>query len=569
METAGLLERIAPGITTLKTYRRDDVRYDLVAGVSVAAVALPVGVAYAELAGFNPAVGLYSSILPLLAYALFGSSRQLIVGPDAATCALVAAAVAPLAGGDAEQYQAMSVTLAFLAGLLAIAASFLKLGALADFLSRPILSGLMNGIALSIVLGQLGKLFGFEVTAGRIVPRLVEVVQKLPLTHVPTFAVGLGSLVVYVLSKRWLKRLPAALVVMVLAGFAVALLGLDARGVRVVGDVPAGLPRIAIPQFSLATLESLFGSAAGVALVSFASAMLTARAFAAKNGYEIDANRDLAAVGASNVAAALSQGFAVSGADSRTAMNDASGGRTRVTGLFAAAVVALVVFFLTAPLKYVPVPALGAVLVMAAYSLVDVASLRTLYREDKTEFVISVVAMLGVVAIGSIHAILLAVVLALVRFIRIVAQPRCEVLGEVPGLKGFHGIERHPQARTIPGLCLFRFSGPVVFFNALYFKSSALKAAAAAGPELEWFVVDAGPITSVDVTGRHAFEELERELRARHVTLVFAARKTEIDARLQKLGLSSTYEGVLRFPTLRQAVRAFAQKALPGTGSGS
>lgn len=561
MAAGSFLERIAPGIGTLRNYQRADLRYDLAAGISVAAVALPVGVAYAELAGFNPAVGLYSSILPLLAYALFGSSRQLIVGPDAATCALVAAAVAPLAGGNVEQYQAMSVTLALIAGLLAIGASFLKLGALADFLSRPILSGLMNGIALSIVLGQLGKLFGFEVVAGRILPRLVEVISKLPQTHLYTLSVGGGSLLVYVIAKKLLKRLPAALIVMVLAGLAVALLDLEARGVKVVGDVPAGLPHIAMPSFSLSTLEALFGSAAGVALVSFASAMLTARAFAAKNGYEIDANRDLAAVGAANVAAALSQGFAISGADSRTAMNDASGGRTRVTGLFAAGVVALVLFFFTGPLKYVPVPALGAVLVMAAYSLVDLASLRELYREDKAELAISLVAMLGVVVIGSIHAILLAVVLALLRFIRIVAHPRWEVLGEVDGMKGFHGIDRHPGAKRIPGLCLFRFSGPVVFFNAHYFKAAAIKAADSTGAGLSWFVVDAGPVTSVDVTGRHALIELERELASRGATLVFAGRKTEIDTRLIQLQLEQEYAHVLRFPTLRQAQRAFVTRA--------
>ena len=558
--SAGWLARVAPGITTLANYQRRDFRYDLVAGVSVAAVALPVGVAYAELAGFNPAVGLYSSILPLVAYALFGSSRQLVVGPDAATCALVAAAVAPLAAGDPEQYQAMSVTLAFFAGMLAIGASFLKLGALADFLSRPILTGLMNGIALSITLGQLGKIFGFDVGAGRIVPRILEIVEKLDQTHGPTFAVGLGSLLVYVLSKKLFSRLPAALVVMVLAALAVGFLGLDAEGVRTVGKVPAGLPRVALPNFSFSIAESLFLSAAGVALVSFASTMMTARAFSAKNGYEIDANRDLAAIGASNVAAALTQGFAVSGADSRTAMNDAAGGRTQLTGLFAAAVIALVLFFLTGPLEFVPVPALGAVLVMAAYSLVDIATPRTLWREDKVEFAISTTATLGVVAIGSIHAILLCVVLALLRFIRIVATPASEVLGEVEGLKGLHGVERHPGAKTIPGLCLFRFSGPVVFFNAPYFKERALNAADLAGPALEWFVIDAVPITSIDVTGRHAMLELEAALRARGVRLVFAARQTEINRQLEKLGLAHLSARFLRFPTLRQAIRAFEKR---------
>jgi high affinity sulfate transporter 1 len=552
-----MLVRIAPGLLMLARYRRQDLRYDLVAGLSVASVALPVGVAYAELAGFNPVVGLYSSILPLVAYALFGSSRQLIIGPDAATCALVAAAVAPLAAGDSAQYLSLSMTLAFLAGLLSVGASFFRLGALADFLSRPILTGFMNGIALSIALGQLGKLFGFEVEAGGIVPRLVEVAGKLGQTHLPTLAVGLGSFAVLLLSPKLLPRLPAALVVMVLAALAVGIFGLDARGVQIVGEVPAGLPGLFLPDIHLREIEPLLGDAAGIALIAFTSMMLTARSFAAKNGYDIDADRDLAAIGAANIAAAISQGFAVSGADSRTAMNDAAGGRTQVAGLFAAGAIALVLLFLTGPLKYVPVPALGAVLVIAAFSLVNIKTLRMLWREDKGEFAISIVATLGVVAIGSIKAILFAVVLALLRFIRLVARPSYEVLGEVEGYPGFHSVTRHPTARTVPGLLLFRFNSPVVFFNAPYFKRAVLQTAVAAGPGLRWFVIDAVPVTGIDVTGRHTLIELERELAARDVKLVIAGRLTQTRERLRKIGREDLGQKVLHFPTIEEAARIF------------
>jgi high affinity sulfate transporter 1 len=552
------IARIAPGLAMLARYRRQDLPHDMVAGLSVAAVALPVGVAYAELAGFNPVIGLYSSILPLLAYALFGSSRQLIVGPDAATCALVAAAVAPLAAADPGQYLALSMTLALLAGLLCVGASFLKLGALADFLSRPILVGFMNGIALSIALGQIGKILGFSLDAGGIVPRFLEVAARLGETHLPTLAVGLAAFVVLLVSPKVAKRLPAALVVMALAAVAVAFLGLEARGVRSVGEVPAGLPSLGFPHVPLDQLKTLLANASSIALIAFTSAMLTARSFAAKNGYDIDADRDLAALGAANIAAALSQGFAVSGADSRTAMNDAAGGRTQVAGLFAAATIALVLVFLTGPLKYVPQAALGAVLVMAAWSLVDIASVRRLWAEDKGEFAISIIATLGVVAIGSVDAILFAVVLALLRFVRIVARPTCEVLGEVPGMPDYHGVARHPDAKTIPGLCLFRFNAPVVFFNAPYFKRSALAAAAAAGPGLRCFVLDAIPITSHDATGRHTFRELEHELAARHVQLVIAGRRTEVaDWRVEK-GVDKTRPTTaLQYPTLRAAAEAF------------
>jgi MFS superfamily sulfate permease-like transporter len=289
--------------------------------------------------------------------------------------------------------------------------------------------------------------------------------------------------------------------------------------------------------------------------------MTTSRSFAARNGYDIDADRDLAALGASNIAAAISQGFAVSGADSRTAMNDSAGGRTQVAGLVAAAAIALVLLVLTAPLKYVPEAALGAVLVMAAYSLVDIKSVRALWRETKSEFVISIVATLGVVAVGSIDAIVFAVVLALLRFVHIVAHPPCEVLGQVDGMPGFHSIARHPGARTIPGLCLFRFNSPIVFFNAPYFKRAALRAVAAADPGLRWLVFDAVPITSNDVTGRHTMRELEHELAARGVRCAMAGRQTEFSEWRQERGLDKLRPVTVRwFPTLRRAARTLQKE---------
>jgi high affinity sulfate transporter 1 len=546
--------RIAPGLPPLLHYRAADFPHDLVAGLSIAAVALPVGVAYAQLTGFGPEVGLYSSILPLVAYALFGTSRQLIIGPDAATCALVAAAVAPLAMGNADVYASLSMTLAFTAGLLCVAGSFLKLGALADFLSRPILVGFMNGIALSIVLGQMGKLLGFAVEAGRIVPRLVEVVTKLGLTHWPTFAVGIGSFALLVLVPRLLPRMPAALATMIVAALVVAVLHLDSTGVKVIGEVPAGLPHLRIPAFSLDLLPALLSSATGIALIAFTSMVVTARSFAIKNGYEIDVDREFAALGAANIASALSQGFAVSGADSRTAMNDAAGGRTRMAGLVAAAAVAIVLLFFTGPLRYVPTAALGAVLVMAALSLVDLAALRTLLKIDWREVALSVLVTLGVVAFGAVQAILLAVVLALLRFVQLVSRPAVETLGQVPGFPGFHSTQRHPDATAVAGLVLLRFNAPIVFFNAPQFKRAAL---AAAGPGSRWLVVDMLPVTMVDATGLLSAMELVAELRARGVTLALAGRATQWQSWARSHGFSVGGAGLLTFPSLEEALRAY------------
>jgi len=554
------LARLAPGLEKLLDYRRADFRYDLVAGLSVAAVALPVGVAYAQLAGFNPAVGLYSSILPLVAYAIFGTSRQLVLGPDAATCALVAAAVAPLAGGDDHLYLSLSITLAFLAGLFCIGASFLRLGALADFLSKPILVGFLNGIALSIMLGQIGKIFGFPITSGGIVPRLVEFVSKLGLTHGPTLAVGLGTFAVIALSSRLLPRTPAALVAMILAAVVVKLFGLEAHGIQAVGEVPAGLPVLRIPTFPVDLMPKLFEEAAGLALVSFSSMMLTSRSFAAKNRYEVDADREFAALGAANIISAISQGFAVSGADSRTAMSDAAGGRTQVTGLVAAATVAAVLMFFTGPLRYVPIAALGAVLVKAALSLVDLGALRQLYQMDRREFALSILATLGVVAVGAIEGILVVVVLALLQFVWLVSRPKVEILGEVSDIPGFHAVDRHPSATTIPGLILFRFNAPITFFNAPYFKRAVMMAADRAGSELKWFVIDMIAVTLIDATGIFAIDDIAAILGERGIVFAAAGRQTEWRHWAEKRDFKLQASGARMFPTLRAAVKTYRRE---------
>jgi MFS superfamily sulfate permease-like transporter len=329
--------------------------------------------------------------------------------------------------------------------------------------------------------------------------------------------------------------------------------------------VPAGLPSVRFPHFSSALLPDLLGEAFGLALISFSSMMLTARSFASKNRYDIDADQELVALGAANLASAISQGFAVSGADSRTAVNDASGGRTQVAGLFAASFVAIVLMFFTGLLKYVPIAALGAVLVKAAFSLVDVHTLKTLYRIDRREFALSILATLGVVAVGAVKAIMVAVLLAIVRFVRLVSRPGVEILGSVKDLPGLHAIERHESASTVPGLLLFRFNAPIVFFNAPYFKREALAAVEAAGSDLKWFVVDMIPITMIDATGLYAAAEIITILAERGIVFVTAGRQTEWEIRAarnhQLLGISR----IRRFPTLRSAVKAYRREHELGT----
>lgn len=553
------LGRFAPGLPALLGYRAADLSHDLKAGLSVAAVALPVGVAYAQLAGFSPVAGIYASILPLVAYAIFGTSRQLIVGPDSATCALIAAALVPLAAGDPSLYLSLSLALTFLMGLFCIAASFFRLGALADFLSKPILVGFLNGVALSIVLGQSGKIFGFTIEKDRILPRVFEFIDKLDQTHLPTLSVSAVCLAVLLLAPKYLKRLPAALIAMIVAGIVTALFKLEALGVAAVGKVASGLPELHIPGIPLEMLPALIGDAAGLALVSFSSMMLTARSFAEKNGYEINADREFSALGAANIASAFSQGFAISGADSRTATSDANGGKTQLTGIVAAVALSIVLMFFTEPLAYVPVAALGMVLVFSAYSLVNFATLAVIYRISRQEFMLSILATLGVVAVGAVQAILVVVILSLLRFVRVTSRPEVDQLGQVEGLPGLHSVKLHPGASTTPGLMLFRFNAPIVFFNAPHFRREVLAAVSRADADLKWFVLDMLPVTMVDSTGYYVIKDIAESLRMRGVEFALAGRSTEIRRWAEEHGfqLDEHSQRIRRFPTLRQAVRAY------------
>ncbi len=525
---------------TLLRYRRDDLAHDLLAGLTVAAVAVPTGIAYARLAGLSPASGLAASILPLVAYALVGTSRHLVVGPSAATTALIAAAVGPLAGGDPSVAQSLAATLAGLVGILCLAASVLRLGAIADFLSKPLLVGFMHGVALSIVLSQIGAVFGVTLEAGGIVPRLFELVQALPRTHGPTLAVGLGTVAVLWASPRLLPRVPAPLVAMLATSAAVWALGLEGAGVATIGHVQGGTLPLRLPTAPLDLLPLLLAEAGGIALVSFSNMMMAARAFAARHRYDVDAEREVAALGAANVAAALSQGFVVSGTNSRTAIADAAGGRTQLTGLVSAVAVALVLLRLTAPLAYVPIAALAAVLIHAALSLVDLQSLATIRRIDPSEFWLSLVATIGVVIVGAIDAILLVVVLSLLRFIRLIARPAVSVLAPGP-----------------PGCAVFRFDGPIVFFSAPHFKREALAAAGRAGAALRWFVLDMEPVNLVDATGVLAIRDVRDALDARGVGVGLAGRQDEWSARVATGDAREVLAGIPLFADQRAATEAF------------
>ena len=555
----GVISRFAPGLASLMNYDRSWFRSDFAAGLSVAAVALPVGIAYAELARVPPEIGIYAAIFPLFAYALFGSSRQLIVGPDAATCILVAASLMPLAGGDPPRYLALLVLLTLITGLFHIIGGLFRLGFLASFLSQPILTGFLNGIALVIIAGQLKALFGYSGVADEFFPKLVEFAQSVDQIHVPTLVLGLGLLTILVTIRFVSPRLPSALIVVILGIVLVSVLDLESTGVTILGNVPAGLPALHLAMPTMNEFNSILTDGAAIALLSFISGVLTAKSFARRNRYDVDANQELIGFGVSNIVSGLAQGFPVTGADSRTAVNNAMGGKSQVVGLVAAATMLLVLFFLTDPLAFVPKAALAAVIMVAAIGLFDQKALAELYVANRLELGISLVSMFGVLILGVLPGVGLAIALSLAWLLYVVSNPPDAILGRVAGLKGWYSLRDNPEARTIPGMLIFQFNANLVFFNADRFKTRVLDAVAASETPVEWVVLDASSINYVDVTGVSKLDELREELALRGVKVVTATVRDHIGRYFDKSWADKRKERFSghRFPTINSAVKAF------------
>jgi high affinity sulfate transporter 1 len=555
------LERWVPGLRVLRTYRREWLQSDLLAGISLAAVALPIGIAYAELAGFPAVAGIYSAILPAVAYALFGTSRQLVVNPDAAACAIVAATVGPLVASDPSRYVDVAITLTFLTGLLCIAGGLAGLGVIADFLSRPILTGYLNGIALSIIVGQLGTMMGLQIPKTGFLRPIVGAVSHAREAHVLTLAVGVGLFVLLRVFKHFWPRLPGPLIGVILGILLVYAMGLVAKGVVVVGEVPAGFPMPTIPHFKLAEVRPLIESAVGIMLVSFCSMMTTARGFANKNGYQIDANQDMIALGFSDIAAGLSRGFVVSGADSRTAVADTSGGKTQLTSVVAALAMALVLLFLTRPLAILPKAALAAILMSSAIGLFDIASLRRYFRLSPAEFWFSIVAMVGVIVLGVLHGVLIAVALTLLRLIALASRPRDGVLGELKGQAGVYAPVSEEGGIPIRGLLLYRFESAIIFFNSDYFKDRVHLALAEANPKPKWFLFNAESTPALDITGAETLEELRAEFAEQGIVFGIARPRGRFEAMLRRTGLAERIGADRIFPTIGIGVAAYRIEA--------
>ncbi|RSO10806.1 sodium-independent anion transporter [Streptomyces sp. WAC 06783] len=554
------VRQAVPGIRVLSTYRRAWLVKDLVAGVVLTTLLVPQGMAYADLAGLPPITGLYTSVLCLVGYAVCGPSRILVLGPDSSLGPMIAATVLPLvaSGGDPGRAVALASMLALMVGAVMVLASVAKLGFVADLISKPTMIGYMNGLALTIMIGQLPKLLGFSVDGDGLIDEAAGFVRGLADGEVvpAAAAIGCAGVALVLVLQRVLPKVPAILVMVVLAIGATALFGLDEHGVDTVGVLPEGFPPFTIPQVQLDDLGLLFAGALGIALVSLADTISTASAFAARTGQEVRGNQEMAGIGAANLAAGFFQGFPVSTSGSRTAVAERAGARTQLTGLVGAVLITLMIVLLPGLFRDLPQPALAAVVITASLSLTDLPGAARLWHQRKAECLLSVAAFLGVALLGVLPGIAIAVGLSILNVFRRAWWPYETVLGRVAGLEGYHDIRSYPDACRLPGLVLYRFDAPLFFANAKTFRD-AVRRLARADPPPVWIVVAAEPVTDVDTTAADVLEELDRTLNAQGVHLVFAELKDPVRRKIERYELTRTIDPDHFFPTVEAAVAAF------------
>jgi high affinity sulfate transporter 1 len=554
------LRGLAPGIAAAAEYRRAWLPKDVVAGLVLASLLVPQGMAYAELAGLPAITGLYTSILCLVAYAILGPSRILVLGPDSSLGPMIAATVLPLvaANGDPATAVAYASVLALMVGALMIVGAGAGLGFIAELLSKPTQIGYMNGLALTILLGQLPKLFGFSVDAHGLIAEVVVFLEGVAsgLTNPAALGVGLFALVLMVVLGRSLPRVPAVLAGVVAAMLVSAALDLGAHGVKLVGMLPSGLPPFSLPRADMADLPALALGAFAIAIVSLADTISTSSSFAARTGQEVSARQEMVGIGTANVAAGLFGGFPVSTSGSRTAVAERAGAKTQLTGLVGAAVIGVMLVFLPGLMATLPQPALAAVVIIASSSLADIPSTRRLWRQRRTEFGVAMAAFLGVALLGVLPGIGLAVILSILGVFRRAWDPYRTILGDVPGVPGYHDVRMYPDAVQYPGLVIYRFDGPLIFANAPTFREE-VRHIARATPKPRWILVAAEPMTDVDTTAADMLEELDKELEAAGVHLVFAEMKDAVRAKIRDYGVEWLAGRDAFYPTIGSAVKAY------------
>lgn len=549
------LEQVMPGVRVVRNYRKSWLRADLVAGVVLAAILVPQGMAYAELAGLPAVTGLYTTIACLVGYAIFGPSRVLVLGPDSSISPLIFAAIVPLlAGGDTGTAIALAGMLALFVGLLEIGLGLGKLGFVADLLSKEVQVGYMNGLAVTIIVSQLPKLFGFSVDADGFLDELTEFFTNLDQTNVTALLIGVGVLAVLLVLPRITKRIPATLVAVVAATVVTVVFGLAAEGVSTVGELPQGIPKPSVPWTDISDVAPLLFAAMAITLVSLTDTIATATSFSSRRGEEVEPDQEMIGMGAANVAAGLFQGFAVSTSGSRTAVAEQSGAKSQLTGVVGAGVVLILLLFLSSLLADLPQAALAAVVVAAAFTLADLGALRHYRKVRKSALAVSLVATAGVILFGVLQGIIVAVALAILLFFQRNWWPQGAVLGEVDGLDGWHSIKVYRDAREIPNIVVYRWEAPLFFANAGQFRQQIRKLVRERDPA--WVVIQCEAITDIDVTAAEMLERLDLELNDKGIHMAFAEMRVRLQDLTLRYGLFETLDRNNFYPTIETAIAA-------------
>jgi high affinity sulfate transporter 1 len=559
------LEKWVPGIRAARTYDRSWLAKDLVAGVVLCALLVPQGMAYAELAGLPAITGLYTTVVCLFAYAALGPSPFLVLGPDSSLGPMIAAAILPLAAGDEAYTIALAGMLALLVGLVCVSAGVARLGFVADLLSAPVRLGYLAGLAVTIFVGQLPKLFGFSTDAESFIGEIQAFIQSLDQTNIYALSVGLLCLAVILGLKRWRPTWPGILIAVLVAIFLTTFLDLASKGVDTVGVLPQGFPAPSFPRVDLADIPILAATAVGISLVAIGDTISTSAGFASRRGYEIDSDQELIGIGSANLFAGIFSGFAISTSSSRTAVAEQSGAKTQLTGVLAGLLVLAMLLFIPGLVQNLPQPALAAIVITASISLFDLKGLRRLYSQRKSEFVLAIVCILGVIFVGVLEGIIIAVVVSILHFFERSWRPYVAVLGEPHEVDGFHDITRYPEAEQIPGLLMIRWDAPLFFANANIFRKTIRELLVEMEEQPYWILVAAEPVTDVDTTAAEMLVDLDEELNAKNIHLAFAELKDPVKDKIVRYGLLETIDSRHFYPTLEVAVEEFNRAARSDT----
>ncbi len=555
-----LLNRIGkwvPGVQALRNYKRGWLPRDLVAGLVLSALLVPQGMAYAELAGLPAITGLYTTVVCLVAYAVFGPSPFLVLGPDSSLGPMIAAVILPLAAGNVEYSVALAGMLALMVGLICVGVGLARLGFISDLLSKPVRVGYLAGLAITIFVGQLPGLFGYSVEGGNLIADMRDFLTNLDQTNIWALGVGVLCLVIILGFKRWAPRAPGILFAVIAAIAATVLLDLAAKGVDTVGILPQGFPKPSFPAVDFSDLGPLAAAAFGITLVAIGDTISTSAGFAARRGYEVDSNQEMVGIGSANLLAGLFQGFPVSTSSSRTAVAEQSGAKTQLTGVVAAAAVLAMLLFVPGLVRNLPQSALAAIVIVAAISLFDLPVLRHLWDVRKSEFMLAMICILGVAMIGVLEGIVVAVVVSIFQIFAASWRPHSAVLGKPEGVSGYHDLKRYPDAKLTPGLLMIRWDAPLIFANANLFRNFVRQLVAHTEPKPFWVLVAAEPITDVDTTAADMLVDLDEELNAAGIHLILAELKDPVRDKIERYGLYETIDRRHFYPTIEVAIEEF------------